>query len=179
MTFSRGKDFWKKLMKKLLLLDADVVIDLHSLDLFDILAKAYNVMVTQEVFREAKWYPKRGKKIAIDIEDKVSIITDISIDRVHEVYSEAREARLTIDDGEATSIAYIIQKKEDLRFCTCDKAAIILLSYMGLEKDAVSLETALRESSHHKKLFPRHLKSEFQDCVKEGKVRLVQYKKFD
>ena len=164
-------------MKKLLLLDADVVIDLHSLDLFDKLAKAYDIKVTQEVLKEAKWYPRRGKKIPIKIKNKVSIVKNIRINFIHEVYSEAREARLAIDNGEATSIAFMIQEEEDIKFCACDGAAITLLSFMGLEQKAVSLEKVLRESGHHRKLYPRHLDSKFKDYVKQGKVLSVQYTK--
>ncbi len=166
-------------MKKLLLLDADVVIDLHSLDLFDKLAKAYEIKVTQEVLKEAKWYMRRGKKIPINIRNKVSIVKNINIEYVHEVYSEAREVMLAVDDGEATSIAFMIQDKGNIRFCACDRAAITLLSFMGLEQKAISLERTLRESGHHKKLYPRHLDSKFKDYIREGKVLLVQHKKLD
>jgi hypothetical protein len=47
-------------MKKLLLLDADVVIDLHSLGLFEKICKSYRVFVTREVLNEAKYYKKVG-----------------------------------------------------------------------------------------------------------------------
>ena len=43
-------------MKKLLLLDADIIIDLHSLDLFQNICKAYDVHVTKTVLDEAKFY---------------------------------------------------------------------------------------------------------------------------
>jgi len=39
-------------MRKLLLLDADVIIDLHALDLFNKLSKSYDILVTPEVLRE-------------------------------------------------------------------------------------------------------------------------------
>ncbi len=49
-------------MKKLLLLDADVVIDLHTLELFEKISRSYNVYVTRKVFEEANRYPKDGRK---------------------------------------------------------------------------------------------------------------------
>ena len=42
-------------MKKLLLLDADVVIDLHSLGLFGKMIKSYDLFVTRQVFEEANF----------------------------------------------------------------------------------------------------------------------------
>jgi hypothetical protein len=53
-------------MKKLLLLDADVIIDLHSLQLFEKLRKSYHLHVTQEVLAEARFYKWRNKKIPIN-----------------------------------------------------------------------------------------------------------------
>jgi hypothetical protein len=49
-------------MKKLLLLDADVVIDLHSLGLFEKMSKSYSLYVTQEVLAEAKFYKRQNQK---------------------------------------------------------------------------------------------------------------------
>jgi hypothetical protein len=93
------------------------------------------------------------------------------------VVLEEKEARLRVDQGEATSIAYIVQAVEEITFCTCDRAAITLMSYMELEDKAVSVETALRSAGHHKKLLPRHLESQFKKYIKDGKALRVQYKK--
>ena len=41
-------------MKELLLLDADVIIDLYALDLFDKMCRAYAIKVTKEVLGEAQ-----------------------------------------------------------------------------------------------------------------------------
>ena len=80
-------------MKKLLLLDADVVIDLHSLGLFEKISRSYHLFVTREVFEEAKFYRKRNQKIPIKIREKVTLIDDIKVECLAEVQKEAREAR--------------------------------------------------------------------------------------
>lgn len=90
--------------------------------------------------------------------------------------AEAREARLAIDQGEATSIAYLLQSEEDFRFCSFDKAAFKLVSYMELEAKSVSLEEALKSAGHHLKLYPRHLEKELKTCVKDGKALRIQFK---
>ena len=46
-------------MKKLLLLDADVVIDLHSLGFFEKMSRSYNLFLTREVLEEAKHYAQK------------------------------------------------------------------------------------------------------------------------
>ncbi len=163
-------------MKKLLLLDADVVIDLNTFNLFEKISKAYDVQVTETVLKEAKYYPKGNQRIPINIEQKVTVIEDVDINFLGKVSSEAREAMLTVDPGEATSIAYLLQNEDDMSFCTCDHAAIKLVSYMELENKSVSLETALRIASQHKKLYPRHLDKTFKKCISEGKALRIQHK---
>jgi hypothetical protein len=164
-------------MKKLLLLDADVIIDLHSLGLFDKMTKAYDIQVTKTVFEEAKYYPKKNAKIPIDIKQKVTVIDDVDIGCVQRVQEEAREAMLTLDPGETTVIAYIMQFEDDIKLCLFDKAAIKVISYMNLEEKSVSLESALRKAGHHTKLLPRHLEKSFKECIKEGKALRMQFKK--
>jgi hypothetical protein len=163
-------------MRKLLLLDADVVIDLHTLGLFGKIGKAYDVCLTQTVFEEARYYKKDGTKIEIDIKN-ATIIEDIGLENLKKVQREAKEARLGIDPGESASIVSLIQT-EKLIFCTCDHAAIKLVSYMELEQRAISVEKALRSAGYYEKtLYPRHLEKNFRNCVKEGKILRVQFKK--
>ena len=165
-------------MKRLLLLDADVVIDLHSLSLFEKIGRAYDVYVTQEVYEEVTYFKKDGSKNPINIADKVIVIKDVELEGLKKVEKEAKEARLEIDPGELTSIAYINQTEEKMIFCSCDKAAIKLVSYMELEQKSVSLEKALRDIGYHKRnLYPRHLEKTFKAAVNEGKALRIQFKK--
>lgn len=172
-------DLWKETMRKLLLLDADVIIDLHSLVLFEKISRAYDVYVTQEVYEEATYFKKGGSKNPINIADRVIVIKDVAFEGLEKVEKEAKEARLVIDPGESTSIAYINQTEDKMTFCSCDKAAIKLISYMELEQKSISLEKALRNAGYHeKKLYPRHLEKTFKTAVKEGKALRIQFKKF-
>ena len=164
-------------MRKLLLLDADVIIDLHTLGLFGKIRKAYDICLTRSVFEEAIYYKKDGAKIDINIKE-VTIIENVDLESLREVQREAKEARLGIDPGESTSIAYLIQTGEEITFCTCDHAAIKLISYVGLEQNTISLEKALRNAGYHEKnLYPRHLEKTFKAAVKEGKTLRIQFKK--
>jgi hypothetical protein len=176
MIFLWKRGLWINIMKKLLLLDADVVIDLHSLELFENLKNAYDIYVTKKVFDEAKYFKKDGMEWPIDIKDKVVIVEDIEIKNLAEVNQEAAEARLVINPGEATCIAYLIQTKEEITLCLCDQAAIQLVAYMNIDKRCISLEQALKDAGHHKKVYGRHSKSIFKECVNKGKALRVLYK---
>lgn len=172
------RDLVKRIMRKLLLLDADVVIDLHTLSLFGKINKAYDICLTRTVFEEARYYKKDRAKIKIDIKD-AAIIDDVDIEYLKKVQREASESRLGIDPGESASIAYLIQI-EKLIFCTCDQAAIKLVSYMELEQRAISLEKALRSTGYNERnLYPRHHEKTFRKCVKEGKTLRIQFKKLE
>jgi hypothetical protein len=165
-------------MKKLLLLDADVLMDLHSLGLFQKICKSYDVHLTREVLGEAQYYKKGGVKRKIDIGTNVTIIENIHIESLRKVQREAKEARLGIDPGESASIAYIDETEEEMTFCTCDKATIKLISYMNLEERSISLEKALRNVGYRgKNLYPRHYEEKFLECMKEGKALRIQFKK--
>ena len=56
---STNSDSRKTTMKKLLLLDTYVVIDLHSLGFFEKMSRSYNLFLTREVFEEAKHYAQK------------------------------------------------------------------------------------------------------------------------
>ncbi|MBW2004446.1 MAG: hypothetical protein JRI72_07490 [Deltaproteobacteria bacterium] len=164
-------------MRRLLLLDADVIIDLHTLGLFGKISKAYDICLTRNVFEEARYYKKDGTKIDIDIKD-VTIIENVDLESLRKIQRGSKEARLGIDPGESTSIAYLIQAEEEITFCTCDQAAIKLISYMELEQKSISLERAFRDIGYHKRnLYPRHLERTFKAAVKEGKTLRIQFKK--
>jgi len=163
-------------MKRLLLLDADVIIDLHTLDLFEKIAKAYDMYVPRTVFHEARYFKKSGHREKINIADKVTVV-DVAPEDLNLVRIEASEAQRGIDPGELEAIAYLNTAEEDLLFCTCDKAAITLVSYMELEDKSASVEKIVKGAGQHtKKLFPRHLDRMFKECVREGKALRIQFK---
>ncbi len=145
--------------------------------MFGKISKAYNICLTRDVFEEARYYKKDGTKIDIDIKNVV-IIENVDLESLRKVQREVKEARLGIDPGESTSIAYINQTEGRMTFCSCDKAAIKLISYMELEQKTISLERALRDTIYHKRnLYPRHLEKTFKAAVNEGKALRIEFKK--
>ena len=165
-------------MKKLLLLDADVVIDLHTLGVFERISKGYAIHITKTVLEEAQYFKSGGKKTRIDIEDCVTVIEDVALSYLQSAREEAKEARLGIDPDELESIACLMQEEGNLIFCTCDQAAIKLLSFMNLEGSAISFEKALRSTGYQKRnLYRRHWEKTFSQCIREGKILRIALKK--
>jgi len=85
-------------MRRSLLLDADVVIDLHTLGLFEKISNAYDICLTRDVFFEAKYYKKDGEKFDLEIK-YVVIIQNIDLEILREVRREAKEEKLEIGRG--------------------------------------------------------------------------------
>lgn len=165
-------------MKKLLLLDADVVIDLHTIGVFDRISKGFEIHVTKTVLDEALYFKSGGTKTKIDIRDHVTVIQDVAVELLETVRKEAKQARLGIDPGEMEAIACLMQEGEGLLFCTCDQAAIKLLSFMNIEGRAVSFEKTLRATGYQKKnLYPRHWEKTFQQCIRDGKALRILLRK--
>jgi hypothetical protein len=165
-------------MKKLLLLDADVVIDLHTLGLFDRINKGFEIHITKTVLDEASYFKSGGARTKIDIRNRITVIENVAVEHLQTVRKEAMEARLGIDPGEMEAIACLMQEDEGLIFCTCDQAAIKLLAFMNLEEKSVSMEKALRTTGYQKKnLYPRHWEKTFTECIREGKTLRILFKK--
>jgi hypothetical protein len=165
-------------MKKLLLLDADVVIDLHTLGLFDRIISGYEIYVTRTVLSEASYFKSVGSTTKINIRDYVTVVENVALEHLQTVRNEAKQARPGIDPGELEAMAYLIQGDEELIFCTCDQTAIKLLSFMNLEGRSVSAEKILRNNGYHKKnLYPRHWEKTFAECIREGKTLRILFKK--
>lgn len=59
-------------MKRSLLLDADVVIDLYTLDLIRKMARSYDLKATSEVLREAKFFRRGEERITIDLGERLT-----------------------------------------------------------------------------------------------------------
>lgn len=168
----------QKPMKKLLLLDADVIIDLHTLGLFDRINKSFEVYITKTVLDEALYFKSGGAKIKINIRNRVTVIENVALEHLEMVRSEAKQARLGIDPGETEAVACLMQEGKNLIFCTCDQAAIKLLAFMNLEERSLSFEKALRSTGYQKKnLYPRHWEKTFAECVLSGKALRIQFKK--
>ena len=127
--------------------------------------------ILKKTDNQLKTLSKAGLKIAyVGFESGYDLLLE-------EVHKNAKKAMLAIDYGESTSIAFLLETDKDISFCSCDKAAIRLISYMGLEEKSISLENALVSAGHHKTLLPRHWETVFRKCIKEGKILMVQLMK--
>lgn len=160
---------------KLWLLDADVVIDFLSLDVFDKLVKNHEIHLSSTVINEIKFIKKKGIKYEIDFRQQYvdnAFVKELSAtsDEIKEILSKLPPIfHDTLDPGELESLA-ILFKNDELTFCSCDAAAIRALPFLDLSHRGVSAESLLKLSGLFKSgLKDRHTEKYYKDNLEIGK----------
>ncbi len=165
---------------KLWLLDADVIIDLFSLDIFDKLTKLHEINASSTVIDEVKFCIRQNEQIPISFRADY-----VDAGLVHEVSADAEEIaqilaklpanrRDVIHAGELESLAVLI-RSDDLIFCSCDAATIRTLPFLDLSERGISVEKLLRASGlSQPKLKDNHTEEYFKSNLTIGKQDKIQ-----
>lgn len=149
---------------KLWLFDADVIIKLFELDMFDRLVRQHKVHVAATVVGEVRYYKKKDPsgetKIPVNLKaDYINkgLITELSASS-GELQSVLQRIpiskRQAIHDGEIESFAVLL-RETSLTMCTFDHFAIRCLPYLDVWERATSAEALCRESGLT--LSPKHV----------------------
>ncbi len=157
-------------MKKfrLLLLDANVVIEISRQGLWDQMTARCDIHLAQTVVDEAQFYDdNQGDRHYIDLR---SYITDKSITvfdltpsqmsgfraRFDPVYFEK------LDPGETESLAYLLDQSDECKICSADKIVYRVLGCLNRPDQGVSLDEVLGQVG-----LGRNLEWEFTKAYKE------------
>jgi hypothetical protein len=167
---------------KLWLLDADVIIKLLEIDVFDRLINHHNVSVASTVIAEVKYFRRGGRKIDVDFRRQYvepGLVTESSAtaDEMKEVINRLPVLRRQgIHAGEIESLAVLV-RQEDLTLCTFDAAAIRTLPFLGATERVVSAERLLQISgltlSPEYKLDQRLSQEYLKSNLYQGNVEFV------
>lgn len=162
---------------KLWLLDADVIIKLLEIDVFDKLVAMHDLHVASTVVDEVKHYKRAGRKILVDfraqyIDSQRVNETSATPDEMQEVLKRLPALRRQgIHAGETESLAVLV-RQEELTMCTFDSAAIKTLPFLDVTERAISAEGLLRTSgltlSPGYKLDPRLSEEYFRSNIEQG-----------
>ena len=138
----------------LLLLDADVIIDLHKLGLWKQITKSHKVSVPSIVLhKEVYYYEDENGRHHIDLEREAGItFSELSCSAQELLGFKERFDRVLqeeLHDGEKEALA-LLQKQEDLVLCTCDHATIKALAILDLSEQSISVENLLKKSGMSK-----------------------------
>lgn len=162
---------------KLWLLDADVIIKLLEIDVFDRLVAMHDLHVASTVVDEVKYYRRAGRKIQVDFRQQyiaAGLVTETlaTAEEMQDVLRRLPPLRQQgVHAGEIESLAVLV-RQEDLTLCTFDAAAIRTLPFLDVTERAVSAERLLRTSgltlSPGFKLDPRLSEEYFKSNIDQG-----------
>lgn len=168
---------------RLWLLDADVIIKLLELDVFDQLAGKHELHVASTVTNEVKYYRRKGRKISVNFRQ-----TYITSGRVFEVEATVEEMQdvmrrlpplkqQALHAGEIESLAILV-KHGELTLSTFDAAAIRALPFLDASSRAISAERLLQLSgltlSPSHKLDVRLSEEYFRNNLEHGQREFIQ-----
>ena len=166
---------------KLWLLDADVIIDLLSLSLFDKLIKNHKVFAGSTVIGEVKSFKRSNERQSVDLRQKYienGLIKELSAsaEEIKKVLSKLpKNNRDAIHTGELESLAILV-REDNLNFCSCDAAAIKTLPFLGLSDRGISVEKLLKLSGiTPSSLKDRHTEEYFKNNLASGQQEKIYY----
>ena len=165
-------------MRRLLLPDADVVIGLHELNLWNKVLNCCQIYLASTVIQEVQHYwNSAGERILIDLAPHITsgkiIVLDGSPEIQAEILNKLIKSNLDgLHAGELESIAIIYTKDIiDLQFCIKERAAIKAVAFLNLKESSISVEQALRDINVLGKkqvLLPVYSKKRFDNILLEG-----------
>ena len=169
---------------RLIIPDADVVIDLVRLDLWKHFVQKYDVIVAETVVNEsilAKSGEFGEKLVAIDLEKDaqsgiITIESANASDLVQMQEIAKQFAAPAIHDGEleTTGIVFKRAQDDDIKLCLIDEAAIKYAVLIGLKDNCTSVEDALCQVGLGKKMDWKLSARRFRTIVDSAFTERVQ-----
>lgn len=140
-------------MKKfrLLLLDANVVIELFKQQLWDKFIAKCNVYLAQTVVDEAHFYEdSNGERQPIDLAQYINsnaiTVFDPTLTEIAAFSAKFDLAYLDrLHDGELASLAYLLQQTEECRICSADKIVYRVIGNLRIKEQGISLQEILQQ----------------------------------
>lgn len=139
-------------MKNLLLLDADIVINLYELGYWRPVLSQNKVHLSSTIIDEIRYYRKNDEAIPIDLKPLLKsgevVEVTVSVLDQKEVYDllVANNAD-GVHAGELEALSFIFHKNgESFEIALKDHAAIKAAVVLGISDQAISVETLLRKS---------------------------------
>jgi hypothetical protein len=163
----------------IVLLDADVIIDLHRFGVWEQIIKKNRIIIPSTILRQEVYFfeDDHGRRHNIDLLKDAGIkFQEVSIEAttIREFIKQfERNIQEELHPGELEALS-IIQNEKDYRFCTSDKVAIKALALVGSSTQGISYEELLKTSGLTKKLERKHTDTYFKNYLREGSIMRIQ-----
>lgn len=165
---------------RFLLLDANVVIKLFELGLWDSFLSKCDVLLSRTVVEtEAQFYFVDQEQHAIDL------TSDIAAKRLEVVEVELAELRRfmdrfdptyleALDPGEAESLAYLASSSDPCLICSSDAIVFRVLAQLARSEQGLSLEEVLARIGLARSLPPQYTRAFRERWQKRGEEEAVR-----
>jgi hypothetical protein len=173
-------------MKKLrfLLLDANVIIKLHELKLWDPIVERCDVFVAETVVREAQYFEGDAGHEAIDLTSYIESKRITSVGMTGSDVAKFRDGFSSdylerIDPGEAESLAFLLSSNDPCQICSADAIVYRILGRLNRGEQGISLEEILHRTGlstavphQYRRAFREHWTQEGQqDMIRSRGLR--------
>jgi hypothetical protein len=151
----------------LLLLDANVIIELCKMGLWDRALERCKILLARTVLDESSFYEDdNGDQVplGLDEDEKAGRLRIVEVPTADVLAFMAQFHQLfagDIDDGEAESLAYVCSQEADHLICSADKIVFRVLGCLGKGEQGISLEESLKQCGLTRKL-PREFGEEYR-----------------
>ena len=167
---------------RLLIADADVIIRLHELELWEKVVEHYKVCVAKTVAeKEVKYYDRRiggildRRSINLTLDPRIEIVEPEATSLM--IFQNKLDVldRKSIEIGELETLAATLERLDDgVQACLIDEFAIKCAVLAGLGERCISVETALAHCGGATKLPFALSNARFGRIVQEAKTRRIQ-----
>jgi len=163
----------------IVLLDADVIIDLHKFEVWEHIIKQNEILISSTILRREVYYyvDDFGFKHNIDlVKEAGRSFAEVSVKAEDLISFKQKFERFILeelDPGELESLK-ILDDREDCSFSTCDKAAIKVIALLGKREKGLSFEKLLKSSGISKNLEYKHTEHYFKKYLDEGSILRIQ-----
>jgi hypothetical protein len=163
----------------IVLLDADVIIDLHRFNVWNQIISKNKIYISSIILRQEVYYyedyygVKHNIELLKDVGTKFSELS-ASVEDLKEFLKQFdRVFEEELHSGEKEALK-ILQDNKNMLFCTCDKAAIKAIALIGKREQGISFERLLKSSGINKKIEFKHTEKLFKKYLDEGSIMRIQ-----
>lgn len=161
--------------QKIIIPDAQVIIDLHTQALWRSVIHAFDVGVTPVILKESIFY-----RDLQGVRQPIMLSKDIEAQLVKEIPANIGQLitlnelliptiQAPLDAGELEAIAFLkSQENDDYIFCSGDALAVKYIGALGLRHRSVSLEKLLAQKNIKAHLENKYSERIFQKMLSEG-----------
>jgi hypothetical protein len=160
---------------KIIIPDAQIIIDLHSSSLWKHIIQTFNIGITPIIVQESRFYKDgQGKKMPILLKDAIEAKSiraiKTSVEQIAHLYTFLHpNIQSPLDPGELEAIAFLkSQKTDDHIFVSGDALAIKYIGALGLRHRSISLQKLFEQRGIKTKLEHKYSESRFQTMLDEG-----------